>query len=333
MNELDVARHSRFVDPQLHVWGWEIPVYLFLGGLAAGAMVLSAVLAGRPGERSRAARLLTFAAPVLVSLGMGALFLDLANKLHVFRFYLAFRWTSPMSWGAWILLVVYPVTLLAGLGALTDAEADAAAGRAGPLAGPLRAARAFAVARAAPLRRWSIGTGIALGVYTGILLSTLGARALWGSALLGPLFLVSGLSTGAAFMMFFKVTPEERHLLARWDLDAPRVALRSTGEAPAAGRPAAAAVLNDVRWRDGLPVSAPPCLDVDAEELLLEVPGDWDAVCGTDPALARDWQGVVRRSFEAAFARGYAAVDCLSGREGDAVRAFYVLRQVERAAT
>jgi len=218
MNELDVARHSRFVDPQLHVWGWEIPVYLFLGGLAAGAMVLSAVLAGRPGERSRAARLLTFAAPVLVSLGMGALFLDLANKLHVFRFYLAFRWTSPMSWGAWILLVVYPVTLLAGLGALTDAEADAAAGRAGPLAGPLRAARAFAVARAAPLRRWSIGTGIALGIYTGILLSTLGARALWGSALLGPLFLVSGLSTGAAFMMFFKVTPEERHLLARWDL-------------------------------------------------------------------------------------------------------------------
>jgi chorismate synthase len=122
-------------------------------------------------------------------------------------------------------------------------------------------------------------------------------------------------------------------LLARWELDAPRVALRSTGEAPAAGRPAAAAVLNDVTWRDGLPVSAPPCLDVEAEALLLEVPGDWDAVCGTDPALARDWQGVVRRSFEAAFARGYAAVDCLSGREGDAVRAFYVLRQVARAST
>jgi formate-dependent nitrite reductase membrane component NrfD len=218
MNELDVARHSRFVDPQLHVWGWEIPVYLFLGGLAAGAMVLSAILAGRPGERSRAARWLTFAAPALVSVGMGALFLDLANKVNVFRFYLAFRWTSPMSWGAWILLVVYPVTLLAGLAALTETEADALAARAGPLGAPLRAARAFAVARAAPLRRWAIGAGVALGVYTGILLSTLGARALWGSALLGPLFLVSGLSTGAAFMMLFRVTDEERHLLARWDL-------------------------------------------------------------------------------------------------------------------
>jgi formate-dependent nitrite reductase membrane component NrfD len=55
-------------------------------------------------------------------------------------------------------------------------------------------------------------------VYTGILLSTLGARALWNSALLGPLFLVSGLSTGAALMMLFRVSDDERHFLVRWDL-------------------------------------------------------------------------------------------------------------------
>ena len=82
MHELDIARHSRFVDPQLHVWGWEIPVYLFLGGMAAGAMILTALLAARP-ERSRVARWLPFAAPILVSIGMGALFLDLSSKLHV----------------------------------------------------------------------------------------------------------------------------------------------------------------------------------------------------------------------------------------------------------
>jgi formate-dependent nitrite reductase membrane component NrfD len=217
MHELDIARHSRLVDPQLHVWGWEIPVYLFLGGLAAGAMILTALLASRP-ERSRVARWLPFAAPILVSIGMGALFLDLANKLHVLRFYLAFRWTSPMSWGAWILLVVYPVTILQGLGSLADDQAEWLAAKAGKLAGAVKAGRAFAIARAAGLRRWSVGTGIGLGVYTGILLSTLGARALWGSALLGPLFLVSGLSTGAALLMLFRVTPEERSFLARWDL-------------------------------------------------------------------------------------------------------------------
>src|SRR5512143_111540 len=123
MHELDIARHSRFVDPQLHVWGWEIPVYLFLGGMAAGAMILSSLLALRREERSPAARWLALAAPALVSLGMGALLLDLAHKLHVWRFYLAFRWTSPMSWGAWILVVVYPVTLLQALASIDDAQA------------------------------------------------------------------------------------------------------------------------------------------------------------------------------------------------------------------
>jgi formate-dependent nitrite reductase membrane component NrfD len=149
---------------------------------------------------------------------MGALFLDLANRLHVLRFYLAFRWTSPMSWGAWILVVVYPVTILQGLAALADDQAGWLAARVGPLAGAVRAGRAFALGRERCVRRWAVGAGIGLGVYTGILLSTLGARALWGSALLGPLFLVSGLSTGAALLMLFRVSPEERSFLARWDL-------------------------------------------------------------------------------------------------------------------
>jgi formate-dependent nitrite reductase membrane component NrfD len=42
--------------------------------------------------------------------------------------------------------------------------------------------------------------GIGLGIYTGILLNTMVARPLWNSAILGPLFLVSGLSAGAAVM-------------------------------------------------------------------------------------------------------------------------------------
>jgi protein NrfD len=219
MNELDIARHSRLIDPQLHVWGWEIPVYLFLGGMAAGVMILTAALWMRREERSPAARWLAFAAPLLVSVGMGALFLDLAYKLHVWRFYLAFRWTSPMSWGAWILVVVYPVSLLTGLAGLEEAQAErtiALCGRLG-LGGIARAARTYGLAHAAGLRWASIGAGAALGVYTGVLLSTLGARALWSSSLLGPLFLVSGVSTGAALLLLFPVSDEERHLFGRWD--------------------------------------------------------------------------------------------------------------------
>ena len=220
MTELDVARHSRLIDPQLHVWGWEIPMYLFLGGAAAGLMILGSLLAARrEGGRSAAARWLPFAAPALVSLGMGALFLDLAGKGHVARFYLAFRWTSPMSWGAWILLVVYPVTLLFALAGLESSEAarvEAALGRAG-LSRLAARGRSFALRHAQALARLHLWTGVALGVYTGILLSTLGARALWSSALLGPLFLASGFSAGAAVALLAPLGDRERHAVAAWD--------------------------------------------------------------------------------------------------------------------
>lgn len=219
MNEIDIARHSRLIDPQLHVWGWEIPVYLFLGGMAAGVMILTCALWMKREDRSPAARWLAFAAPLLVSLGMGALFLDLAFKLHVWRFYLAFRWTSPMSWGAWILVLVYPVSLVAALAGLDEAQAERAFAfcRRLGLERLARAARRYGVAHAQRLRWVSVATGAALGVYTGVLLSTLGARALWSSALLGPLFLVSGVSTGAALLLLFRVSDEERHLIGTWD--------------------------------------------------------------------------------------------------------------------
>lgn len=221
MHELDVARHSNLIDPHLHVWGWEIPVYLFLGGMAAGLMILLAALRARPEAPSKAIRWLAFAPAVLVSVGMGALFLDLAHKLHVWRFYLAFRWTSPMSWGAWILLVVYPVSLLFALAGLEDEEALRVAAWLGARLAPagrlLVRARAFALDRAGCLRRAQLVSGAALGVYTGVLLSTLGARALWSSALLGPLFLVSGCSTGAALALLFRLAPAEREVVARWD--------------------------------------------------------------------------------------------------------------------
>ena len=250
MVELDTSRHNTLVDPALHVWGWEIPTYLFLGGVAAGILILGALLAGRPGPRSRAARLLPLAAPVLVSAGMLALFLDLAHKVHVWRFYAAFRWTSPMSWGAWILVAVYPVSILFGLGTLADADVEAVAARSRALGGVVRTLRAAALPRLGGLRRAAVLAGAALGVYTGVLLSALGARALWASALLGPLFLASGLSTGAAFLMLFPVGADERRVLARWDLaaigvEAAIVLLWLVGLATgsAAGRDAAALLL------------------------------------------------------------------------------------------
>jgi len=213
MLELVTTRNNPLVDPALHVWGWEIPVYLFLGGWVAGSMIISGWLARRghgPGERS-VGRVLPWLGLVLLSLGMGALFLDLEHRLYVWRMYLTLQPASPMSWGGWILVLVYPVLLLGVLATVPPgllARWPAVAALAARLRSPAVSRRLGIV---------STVSGVALGIYTGILLSTLGARPLWASAALGPLFLVSGLSTGAAFAHLIARNPDEQSALLRAD--------------------------------------------------------------------------------------------------------------------
>jgi protein NrfD len=202
MLELTTTRHNPLVDPHLAVWSWEIPVYLFLGGIVAGMMVLAGINLIRIARGDDPKTFFSVQTPIfamlLLSLGMGALFLDLAHKLYVWRIYLAFEPTSPMSWGAWVLILVYPVLIGSALVRLPESWPGLA--RAVP-----------AVARASDwllARRRVIGAlgwtnvvlGVGLGIYTGILLNTMVARPLWNSAILGPLFLFSGLSAGAALL-------------------------------------------------------------------------------------------------------------------------------------
>lgn len=185
MFEIAATRSNPMIDPALRVWGWEIPVYLFLGGLVAGMMILSGWLrlTGRGSSR-----LLAGLGLLLLSAGMLALFLDLEHKAYVWRLYTTFQPASPMSWGAWILLLVYPALAAAAF---------------------LRERRGIALL--------GMVLGVLLGIYTGVLLSSLGARPLWNSALLGPLFLVSGLSSAAAFAHLVSRNREASELLVRAD--------------------------------------------------------------------------------------------------------------------
>lgn len=212
MLETTTTRHNPFVDPHLAVWGWEIPVYLFFGGLVAGMMILGglAMLRVLRGDDSR--RFFSLQAPllgfVLINLGMGALLLDLAHKLYVWRVFLTFQVASPMSWGSWVLIGVYAALLLSALVRLPEAWPWVA--RRMPL---VRQASDALLARPAWVKAiaWAnIVLGISLGTYTGILLNTMVARPLWNSAILGPLFLVSGLSAGAAMLHLASVLRGER---------------------------------------------------------------------------------------------------------------------------
>jgi protein NrfD len=213
MTDLVLTRHNDLIDPLVRVWGWEIPVYLFLGGWVAGMMIIvgSFLLRGRHREDPCVCAILPGLSAIILSVGMLALFLDLEHKLYVWRLYTTFQVTSPMSWGAWILLFVYPA--LAAAFVLRPPEMlrgiwpgfDRLTARLGepPFV------RLIATA--------NIVLGVSLGIYTGILLSALGARPFWSSAILGPLFLVSGLSSAAAFTHLVARHVEERELLAKSD--------------------------------------------------------------------------------------------------------------------
>jgi formate-dependent nitrite reductase membrane component NrfD len=213
--EVVTTRHNHGIDPALHIWGWEIPVYLFLGGLAAGLLVLPAVLemVRKEGKLPASVKYMPLAGLLMISLGMVALFLDLEYKLHVYRFYLSFEPASPMSWGSWILILVYPAGLLVWL-SLLGSE-----GRRRLL--PDRIAdgtERFFRNRHSFILWSSIVAGVALGTYTGLLLGTLSARPLWNTTVLGPLFLLSGLSTAAAFMLLFRPSGSTQLRLVKWDM-------------------------------------------------------------------------------------------------------------------
>jgi len=214
---LITARDNPKIDPVMHVWGWEISVYLFLGGLTAGIMFFSALmlLLRKDKEAPFAVNGLALLGPIVLSVGMTTLFLDLEVKWHVHRFYMTFEPTSPMSYGAWILILVYPVAILQILSTL----------RAGYplLAAPV--ARLFPgrllLDAAERFRRhiaWAaIPLAVGLGIYTGILLSAFSARPFWNTGLLGPLFLISGLSTGAALTALITREHTEKRLFTRVD--------------------------------------------------------------------------------------------------------------------
>lgn len=64
----------------------------------------------------------------------------------------------------------------------------------------------------------TIVLSVILGIYTGILFSAFNARPLWNTSILGPLFLTSGLSAGAATIILFARSKKERTLFAKIDI-------------------------------------------------------------------------------------------------------------------
>lgn len=217
MNEVEITsgRMNPHIDPHLTIWGWEIPLYLFIGGFVAGILFFSTLfyIRGKSEEYSTAVKKVSLLAGPLLALGLGALFLDLSHKLYVWRFYTTIRWESPMSWGSWTLLIITPLSFLWSMVWIEDIWPSFK----WPL--PWLAKLVDYLKKYKKQMAWSLLIGsIILGMYTGILLSAFNARPFWNSAILGPLFLVSGLSTGAASIIILSKSKEEKKLFSKIDV-------------------------------------------------------------------------------------------------------------------
>ena len=190
------------VIPHLDIWRWEVPVYLFFGGLAAGLLILASgmlllqkggVFSNQQREPySYSVKAGSLLAPVLLGIGMFFLFLDLAYKVHVWRFYTAFVYTSPMSWGSWVLILFFPLSAAQAMVVNRDWFENISL---------FKWIIVFTEKNLNKVAMINVHVGAAVGVYTGILLSTFYARPVWSSSILGFVFLLSGLSAAAALIM------------------------------------------------------------------------------------------------------------------------------------
>jgi len=209
------GRMNPGIDPYLNIWHWHIPVYLFLGGLAAGILFFAALytIMGREKEMPTAVKWATFVVPMALVFGLMALFFDLKHQLYFWQLYTTVRFQSPMSWGAWVLMFITPLSMVWAASYIKEAiptwewrfkfldQLEA-------LVVKYRKALAWAM----------LALSIILGIYTGILLSAFNARPLWNTSILGPLFLVSGMSTGAAVIMWMSKNHVERRVMSMIDL-------------------------------------------------------------------------------------------------------------------
>ena len=203
------------IDPELHIWHAPIPLYLFLGGLAAGILFFAAfiTLQGKEKQFPTAVKIAPLITPIILVLGLGALFIDLTHKLYFWRLYTTIRIQSPMSWGAWTLMVVTPISFIWSFIKIKevfpkwDWKYDW-----------IKSMESFFRKNIITISWILIISSLILGVYTGILLSAFNARPLWNTSILGPLFLSSGLSTGAAAIILMSKSHSEKMYFARLDL-------------------------------------------------------------------------------------------------------------------
>ena len=79
-------------------YNWIVAVYFFLGGLGAGAFLLSVTATYWWQELKPVARTASVLAPIAIAAGLFCLWLDLGQPFRVWRLFLSFNPTAAISY-------------------------------------------------------------------------------------------------------------------------------------------------------------------------------------------------------------------------------------------
>ncbi|MBN2663965.1 MAG: polysulfide reductase NrfD [Bacteroidales bacterium] len=173
----------------------------------------------------------TIIPPFIIAIGLIFLIEDLHHKLYFWQLMVHFEVASPMSWGTWILTIIlfisilWPLSFIDGIKLFFEENNKKRLAKwCGSVQNVMKKVPLLpklvelTTKNRKTLAYITFFLAIALGIYTGILLSSFNARPLWNTSILGPLFLVSGVSTGAAAIMWLSNNKEEKALFSRIDL-------------------------------------------------------------------------------------------------------------------
>lgn len=191
------------------MWGWQPALYLFLGGVGAGAFLAAGILVFMDRERHRTiAGASMWAAIACLGVGLLLLLSELTNPLRGLLLWQSFsNHTSWMAFGAWAALLA--LVFFAASALVVTRKTEALIVR----VWPAFAEREHAVVTACVSAGMVLAAYVA--VYTGMLLMAVPGVPLWNTLLLPCLFAVSACDTGVALVEVMAVVLAKRERLGR----------------------------------------------------------------------------------------------------------------------
>lgn len=184
-------------------WSWQPAIYLFLGGLGAGAFLTVALLRLlKPGKFEKTIFCGVWTATAALAIGLLALVSEVEKPLQAMLMYKSFiNGSSWMTVGAWLLLVTFIVFALSAV-LSTDKLVDW-------LGSVIKPLKKIAPTANKVLAILGIPCAVALAAYTGILLGAAPAVPMWNSDLLPVLFTLSAFDAGVSAVAIYAVVLEK----------------------------------------------------------------------------------------------------------------------------